>query len=528
MKYLFYTKKTLAFLFFCLGMTVSLSAQFTQQGSKLVGTGNSGTAGQGRSVALSSDGNTALVGGDSDNSGQGAVWVYTRSGSTWTQQGSKLVGTGNSGGAAQGHSVALSSDGNTALVGGLLDNSNQGAVWVFTRSGSTWTQQGSKLVGTGNSGGAGQGQSVALSSDGNTALVGGVYDNSGQGAVWVYTRSGSTWTQQGSKLVGTGNTGTAGQGQSVALSSDGNTALVGGVTDDSGQGAVWVFTRSGSTWTQQGSKLVGTGNTGGASQGQSVALSSDGNTALVGAYIDNGAQGAAWVFMRSGLTWTQQGAKLVGTGNTGVALQGYSVALSGDGNTALVGGLLDDSNQGAAWAFYNSAVLPVEMLDFTGKHTKAGNLLTWITANEENNKGFQVERLNGNDWQNIGFKTANNKSSTYDFTDNNPLPITSGSAISTSYYRLRQIDNDGKETFSKVISISSKGSDKLKVYPNPVSNVLTVETTETSDFQILNLLGQQVLHGKAPFGGWGLDVSALPQGTYFLKIGAEQVKFVKQ
>ena len=170
-----------ALSFFLLGtvclLPISLSAQFTQQGAKLIGTGNTGAANQGSSIALSSDGNTALVGGYYDNAQQGAVWVYTRSGTTWTQQGSKLVGTSNLRAAQQGISVALSSNGNTALVGGNSDNSGQGAVWVYTRSGTTWTQQGSKLVGTGSIGIAQQGYSVALSGNGNTALVGGHYDN---------------------------------------------------------------------------------------------------------------------------------------------------------------------------------------------------------------------------------------------------------------------------------------------------------------------------------------------------------------
>ena len=129
---------------------------------QLRGTGAAGAAQQGSSVSLSADGNTALVGGPTDNSGVGAVWIYTRSGGSWTQQGTKLVGTGNTGASQQGSSVALSADGNTALVGGRGDNSNAGAVWVFTRTGTTWTQQG-KLVGTGAVGAAYQGWSVALS-----------------------------------------------------------------------------------------------------------------------------------------------------------------------------------------------------------------------------------------------------------------------------------------------------------------------------------------------------------------------------
>ena len=163
-------------------------------------------------------------------------------------------------------------------------------------------------------------------------------------------------------------------------------------------------------------------------------------------------------------------------------------------------------------------MLPVELLDFSGKNTEGGNLLTWTTANEQTNKGFQVERLNSlGNWDVLGFKTANTKASTYEFTDNAPL--------STSYYRLRQIDNDGKETLSKVISINTKGSSKLKAYPSVTTGILTIETTEIAEYQIFNLLGQQVMNGKT---GQRLDVSALPQGTYILKVGQEQAKFIKQ
>jgi hypothetical protein len=325
---------------------------FIQQGSKLVGTGASGSAGQGHSVALSGDGSTALIGASADNGGAGAAWVFVRSGSTWSQQGSKLVGTGAVNPAAQGSSVALSSDGNTALIGGPTDNGGAGATWVFTRSGTTWTQQ-QELNGTGASGNASQGFSVALSADGSTALIGGNFDNGGAGATWVFTRSGSTWTQQGSKLVGTGAVTPAGQGWSGALSSDGNTALIGGPQDNSGAGATWVFTRTGSTWSQQGSKLVGTGGSG-PGQGGAVALSPDGSTALIGGPADNSGAGAAWVFTRSGSTWSQQGSKLLGTGATGNASQGGSVALSSDGNTALLGGPDDNSGAGAAWVFTRS------------------------------------------------------------------------------------------------------------------------------------------------------------------------------
>ena len=340
----------------CVLVTLALSAsllpaaraQFIQQGNKLVGAGAVGSASQGVSVAISTDGNTAIVGGHTDNNSTGTVWIYVRSGGVWTQQGGKLVGTGAVGNAEQGVSVALSGDGNTAIVGGHLDNGNSGAAWVYTRSDGLWSQQGT---------------SVALSADGNTAIVGGDIDNdrvgNGRvGAAWVYTRSDGLWSQQGGKLVGTGAVGTAWQGSAVALSADGNTAIVGGLADDVGAGAAWVYARSGGVWSQQGGKLAGADAVGSAQQGFSVGLSGDGNTAIVGGWNDstNGAfgVGAAWVYARSGGVWSQQGGKLVGIGAVGLAFQGISSALSADGNTAIVGGDFDSRGSGAVWVYTRS------------------------------------------------------------------------------------------------------------------------------------------------------------------------------
>jgi hypothetical protein len=115
------------------------------------------------------------------------MWAYTRSNGIWSPEGNKLAG-GTIGGAVQGISVAPSADGNTAVVGGSNDNSTAGATWVYTRSNGIWAPDGSKLVGTGTIGNAGQGYSVALSDDGTTAIVGGFNDNSGAGAVWIFVQ----------------------------------------------------------------------------------------------------------------------------------------------------------------------------------------------------------------------------------------------------------------------------------------------------------------------------------------------------
>lgn len=437
----------------------SISAQIVQQGGKLVGmesVNSNLTTGQGYSVAISGDGNTAIVGG-----GVG-VWVYTRSGGVWkelgkiapwasavaisadgntavlgtgagaavytvagglwSEQGNTLVGTGAAGDANQGFSVALSADGNTLIVGGPNDDHpsgyyggfqafyGTGAAWVFNRSHGVWTQQGGKLVGTGAvvvpnpvTGApvvAIQGWSVGLSADGNTAILGAPGDNRFLGAAWVFARSSaSVWTQQGDKLVGTGSVcACAHLGQSVALSGDGITAMVGGYFDGQGSGATWVFTRSAGVWTQQGSKLVGTGAVGavvatggrypGAEQGQSVSLSADGNTAIIGGHYDNNFIGAAWVFTRFAGTWSQEGSKLVSSDYVGQSLLGYSVALSADGRTAIVGGPGDHGpgsggpiGVGAAWIYQiPPPPLRVQSLTLSAPQvTGAGSLQGTIT-----------------------------------------------------------------------------------------------------------------------------------------------------
>jgi hypothetical protein len=329
--------------------------------SRLAAGGENGEARFGYSVALSADGNTALIGGPRDGEHSGAAWVFVRSEAGWHQQ-AKLTEPSGQGpvercseeaGEEQdrcgfGRRVALSADGNTALVGNPRSNGNIGAAWMFTRSEGTWTGEGQPLTAAEESGEGRFGKSVALSAHGDTALIGGSSDASGHGAAWVFSRSGSGWTQQ--RLTGTEGLGETHFGGSAALSADGNTALIGGPGDNEFQGAAWIFTRagSGSKWGEPGTKLTGGGETQNAAGrfGFSVALSGDGSTALVGARRDENGKGAAWLFTRSGGTWTEQGPKLVGT-DEGEEF-GYSVAVSSDGISALIGGAHDNGGRGAA------------------------------------------------------------------------------------------------------------------------------------------------------------------------------------
>jgi hypothetical protein len=302
-------------------------------------------------VAISEDGTTALIGGPADASGSGAAWIFTDS-STWTEQGSKLTGAGEVGAAAFGSSVALSADGDTALIGAPSDGVGSeariygaGAAWIFSRTNTTWTQDGAKLTPSDedNGGGGGQfGASVALAASGTTALIGAPLDGDDSpgndtGAAWLFVSSGSGWSQLGSKLTGADETGAGDFGTSVALSEDASTALVGAPNDgpnQGGGGAASVFAEAGGVWSQQGPKLTAVEAT---ESGFSVAISADGTTALVGAPGINSGGGAAWVFARSGSNWAQQGGTLAAPSETVDEEFGFSVALSADGDTALIG-----------------------------------------------------------------------------------------------------------------------------------------------------------------------------------------------
>jgi hypothetical protein len=353
-----------------------------QQGGKIVGNDlqTNGSGSQfGKSLAISADGNIALIGGWTDNSSVGAVWVFTRSGGVWTQLGSKIVPTDETPGTSAqfGTSVALSQDGSTALIGGDLDNNNvgSGAAWVYVRSGSGYAEQ-RMLTGTGLTGADRFGESVALSSDGNTALIGGP-GNTGAattqsgGAAWVFVRpaGGTTWTLQGSKIspaIGPADNSSA-FGSAVALSSDGNTALIGGPEDGPGSGAVWVYTRAGNTWSPQHELLPNPSSL--AQFGSAVALSSGGNTALVGGPDDpSSTGGAAWVFTRSGGisgTWNT-GTKILAINGESNGFFGSGVALSADGTTALIGAEGTTPDLGQALLFTLSQGVWTQQQTLTG------------------------------------------------------------------------------------------------------------------------------------------------------------------
>jgi hypothetical protein len=345
--------------------------------------------------------NATGINGDQFNmaaSNSGAVYVFVRVSGTWSQQ-AYVKASNAEPGDQFGSSIALAADGNTLVVGadsekscamGIAGNqadnfcSAAGAAYVFVRSGTVWSQQ-AYVKASNTEVLEFFGAAVALSGDGNTLAVGATYEDSNAtgvggtqannsmnqaGAVYVFTRTGAVWSQQA--YVKSSNTSIGDSfGTSTALSGDGDTLAVGAPNEDSNatgsggdqsnnsagdSGAVYVFTRSAGVWTQQA--YVKASNTeSGDLFGTCVSLSSDGNTLAVSALSEdssatgiNGAQGngashagAAYVFVRAGVVWSQEA--YLKASNTGLGDRfGMSMAISDTGDVLIVGAYQEASN----------------------------------------------------------------------------------------------------------------------------------------------------------------------------------------
>jgi hypothetical protein len=349
----------------------------------------------GTRVAL--DGDTLLIGApQNEDAGifTGAAYVFVRDGAGWTQQ-AKLLASDLAADSWFGTSVAVSGD--TALVGALGDFENEapGSVYVFVRSGDSWSQVQVIAADDGQEGDA-FGSSLALSGD--TALIGAPYAGPGLdtlGAVYVYVRSGGAWVRQ-AKLEATDGADFDRFGSSVALSGD--TAAIGAPFDgDQGfsAGSAYVFVRSGSSWSQQ-AKLIAPDVTFDDRYGSSVAVSGD--TVVVGAPNHDGSgqnAGSAYVFVRGGSSWTQQ-AELAGSDTGEGDRFGTAVALAGD-RAAVgavqhgpAGGVSLLARVGAAW-HVTDELLPTggETGDAFGYSVALSAELAVVGAPADDDAGFQ-------------------------------------------------------------------------------------------------------------------------------------------
>ena len=325
-------------------------------------TAKAGSADAHFGTGVSISGDTAVAGapdeGDTeeDGGGMGAAYVFTRGDGKWTER-ATLVAPVRTDGDKFGFSVAIDRD--TIVVG--APNADErvprpGAAYVFVRRGATWVHQATLTPPARNADDA-FGFRVAISGD--TALIGADGGNvrpSPAGAAYVFTRTGEVWTEQ-AQLTASDGPAASGFGFAVAVSDD--TAVVSAIADVGAvglaQGAVYVFTRTGAAWAEQ-AKLVASDGSPGDAFGASVGIFRD--TVVVGAQQDevglNPLQGSAYVFVRSGKSWAQQ-AKLTAPASDGGARELFGRSVATNGDVVAVGAHFDEPGGGAVYVFNRSA-----------------------------------------------------------------------------------------------------------------------------------------------------------------------------
>ena len=233
----------------------------------------------------------------------------------------------------------------------MLDDSSKGSAYIFVRSGSLWTQQ-AKLQLSDAVANDYFGSSVAISSDGNTAVIG-AYGRATYGYAYVYTRSGTVWTKE-ANLTPADRTTVLKLGTSVSISANGNTVAV-GAPNTAGGGKVIVFNRASGVWTIPATGTLSSSTPGTSGMfGQSVSLSALGDILLIGAYGDpvNGTNsGSAYTFILSSSGWKECMHLLPFDNGSGDAF-GSAVAISGSGAVGMISSKADDDRGTDAGSAY--------------------------------------------------------------------------------------------------------------------------------------------------------------------------------
>lgn len=286
--------------------------------------------------AVSLDADRALLGAYGDDFYRGAVYVLARNSGSWTQE-QKLVANDGVEGDDFGWSVSLGGD--RALVGAFARDGFRGAAYVFVRSGDSWTQE-QQLVASDGAEGDNFGWSVSLSGD--RALVSAFARDSARGTAYVFVLNDGSWTEE-KKLEA--SDGIANDQLGYSLSLAGNRALLGAPGRGASRGAAYVFVESDGSWTEE-KKLEASDGVESDNFGQSVSLAAD--RALVGAYWNESLRGAAYVFARDGSSWSEEKKLLASDGDNGDRFGG-STSLGAD--RALIGAYGNNDVGGAAYVF---------------------------------------------------------------------------------------------------------------------------------------------------------------------------------
>jgi hypothetical protein len=338
----------------------------------------------GSDVAIDSNNTVIAVGAGGESSNRGSVYIFTKSGGSWSQS-AKLEPSSSTGVNYFGRSISISGDGNTLVIGAEgYDGSgttDEGIAYIFTRSGATWSQA-TTITGSDITSGDKFGRPLSINKDGDTIAVAARTKNSNAGAVYVFTGSGSSWSQQ-AKL-----TGSAGSdeyfGIHNCLSADGNKLAIAGFVGGDGVNKVYIYSRSGSTW---GSPTTLTKSDTDRFGGGGLAFSDDGTRLAIGAFgTFNSTTHTNFIYDESSGSWSQT-TSFPGTWISG-AYRTSSVAISGNGKIAFFGNTLYDPPRGDGYTFPDAGHINV--------YTYDDDTSSWSSSAVELLGSKQGENLGGN------------------------------------------------------------------------------------------------------------------------------------
>lgn len=318
----------------------------------------------GLSVAMSGDGGVCAIGAPGNGEGQGAVYIYAKSAGKWKQT-CKLTASDGAQDDKFASSLSMNSDGTVLLAGARSasnDGCSTGAAYVFSKdSGGIWSQ-GAKLVASDTSGLSQFGCSVALDGAGTVAVIGSYGNVSCMGNAYIFTQTSGAWTQS-AKLAASDGSASDYFGECARISLDGTVVVIGADGDDDqgeDSGSAYIFSKHTMGWAQD-AKLTASDGAADDSFGWSVAISGDGCTALIGAPfkdVKGSNSGAAYLFAKSGSIWCRSGEISPSDGAASEDF-GSSVALSSDCARAVIsirdGQTFTDACTGGAYLFANSS-----------------------------------------------------------------------------------------------------------------------------------------------------------------------------
>ncbi|PLX09641.1 MAG: hypothetical protein C0596_01070 [Marinilabiliales bacterium] len=461
------------------------------------------------------------------------IILYQLSIAQWTPIGADIIGE-----AAfdySGQAISLNSDATVIAIGskfnkGAISPDSPGHVRVYELSGGNWVQKGPDIDGVADDDAFGT--SVALSDDGNTLIVGipgesSVASSNGQAIVYEY--SGGVWVQKGNSITGAAAYAT--YGQSVDISADGNTVIIGtpGDPGDNYGGTAKVYEYSGSAWDQKGNTVQGDDILD--QLGMSVSIND------AGTIIASGAPGGAYVkvfeYNSSSEEWDLMGLNIAdGTGTFG-----NTIALNEDGETIICGDAEDAmvavyNYTGSVWVQMGSDIQSTDTTDLTGTGVAicaSGNIIAVGAPGSDisySNAGHvMMYQYSGSNWTLIGsgitgFNPEDKMGTAVALSENGAvMAVSAPSAMGNA-----EADCIVQVYENPTIGIKIFGSEtNIEIYPNPTSDYLNINLgdmqNEAIDYKLVNQLGQIVNQGELNSSYCVIDLNDFESGMYLLIIG---------